>query len=293
MGYLCILLAVCSGLTEGFLIKKYNQKHTKGGFIFTAIVSLCSMLFFLFSDLITDNSGLSFPLAMLPYAIIAGILYCTASVMTYFALNCGSFAITMLILSYALVFSTVYGLVFLNESASAFTYIGFVLIALSLFFVRGASEKKEDGTAEKRFSAVWLICIVLSVIGAGMFGVLQRMQQVRFDDAVTNEFMVVALGISAVILFVVGLVKDKKDCGYIFKNGSPYALGAGLANGATNMLNMIAYTMIAISVAAPTEAGVKIIISFLLSCFVFKEKFFKRQIIGVILGAIAVVFLNI
>lgn len=293
MGYLCIVLAVCSGLTEGLLIKKYNQKHTKGGFIFTAIVSLCSMLFFLLLDIVTDDSGLYFPSQMLPYALLAGILYCMASVMTYFALNCGSFAITMLILSYALVFSTVYGLIFLKESASVFTYSGFVLIALSLFFVRGETEKQEDGEYKKKFSAVWLVCIVLSVLGAGMFGVLQRMQQIRFNDAVTNEFMVVALACSAVILFVVGFMKDKKDCLYILKNGSPYAMGAGVANGATNMLNMLAYTMIPISIAAPTEAGVKIVISFLLSCFVFKEKFLKRQIVGVVLGAIAVVLLNI
>ena len=295
MAYLFIVISVCTGLAEGFLIKAYNRKDEKGGFMFTAIVSLCAMLYFLCYDLIVDNKGLSFLPSMLPYAIIAGIMYCMASVLTYFALQLGSFAISMLILSYALAFSVVYGLVFLHEPASAFTYIGLVLMAVSLFFFRGQTEENKEGkkSEKKKFSFAWLICITLSVIGSGMFSVLARMQQLRFHDAVTNEFMVVSLGLSTIILVVAGIVKDKKDCLYILKKGSPYALGAGIANGMKNMLNNIVHMMIAISISAPTSTGISIVITFLLSCLVFKEKFLKRQIVGVILGAIAVVLLNI
>ena len=290
MAYLFIMFSVCAGLAEGFLIKAYNKKHEKGGFIFTAIVSLCAMLYFLFYDLIVDDKGLSFLPAMFPYAIIAGILYCTASVLTYYALQLGSFSITMLILSYSLVFNVLYGLLFLHESASAFTYIGLGLMALSLFFFRGKSDEHEE---KKKFSFLWLICVALSVFGSGMFGVLSRMQQIRFNDTLTNEFMTVSLGVSTIFLFVIGIIKDKKDCLYIFKNGSPYAFGAGVANGVKNMLNNVVYMLLPISIFAPTSAGGSIIISFLLSYFVFKEKFLKRQIVGVVLGAIAVVLLNI
>ena len=290
MAYVFIVSSVCAGLAEGFLIKAYNKKHGKGGFIFTAIISLCAMLYFLFYDLIADDKGLLFLPAMIPYAVIAGVLYCAASVLTYYALQLGSFAITMLILSYSLVFSVLYGLIFLRESATFFTYAGLVLMILSIFFFRG----KEDEIKEKKnFSFLWLICITISVIGSGMFGVLSRMQQLQFNDAVTNEFMVLALGISTIALFVIGVIKDRKDCLYILKKGSPYALGAGLANGVKNMLSNIVYMLIPISISAPTSAGMRIVITFLLSYFVFKEKFLKRQIIGAILGAISVVLLNI
>ena len=174
MAYLFIVLSVCAGLAEGFLIKTYNKKHEKGGFIFTAIVSLCAMLYFLIYDLIVDDAGLIFLPDMIPYAVIAGILYCAASVLTYYALRLGSFAITMLILSYALVFSVLYGLIFLREPATPFTYIGFGLMVLSIFFFRG---KEDECKEEKKFSFLWLICITVSVIGSGMFGVLSRMQQ--------------------------------------------------------------------------------------------------------------------
>lgn len=290
IGYLCILLSVCTSLTEGFLIKQYNKKYEKGGFIFTAVVSCFSMLFFLAFDLITDETGLTFTAEMLPYAFAAGIMYCAASVLTFFALKYGSYALTMLILSYSLIFTTVYGLIFLDEQATGFTYAGFVLIALSLFFVRA---EKSDDDGQKKNVFLWLLFILISVVCSGMYGVVQRMQQIRFDNAVTREFMVVALGCATVISLAFGLYSDRKDCIKILKQGIPYAGTAGVANGATNMLHMFVYTLMPISIVSPTNAGVKIVISFLLSCFVFKEKFLKRQVLGVVLGGIAVVLLNI
>lgn len=290
MGYLFILLSVSASLTEGFLIKIYNKKHEKGGFVFTAVVSLFSMLFFLLFDLITDRSGLTFTVQMLPYAFVAGAAYCTASVFTFFALKNGPYALTMLILSYSLVITMLYGLIFLKEKVEWTTYVGFVLIAVSLFFVRG--EKTEEDEKKKK-SFLWVLFIVISVICAGIFGITQRMQQIRFENKVTNEFMMITLGFSSLASFAVGCISDGKKSFGILARSMPYASIAGLANGATNAFKMLAFLTIPISIESPTAAGVKIVLSFLLSVLALKEKLLKRQIIGVICGGIAVVLLNI
>lgn len=284
MAILLILISGITGLVEGTLIKQYNSRHTKGGFLFTALVSLFSMLYFV----ITDTNGLQFENGIFPYAIVSGLLYCAASFLTFVALSCGSFTLSMLILSYSGVFTVLYGLLFLNETASLFTYVGFAIIVVSLYLVRG--EKEDEDT---KFSAKWLVCILISFFASGMFAVVQRMQQIRFNDAYTNEFMIVTLGLSAIILFVVGLTRDGKDLGYILKNGGLYATLAGLSNGATNGLGLVINTLIPISLSSPMKAGVKIILSFLLSVLIFKEHFLKRQILGVLLGTIALVFLNL
>ncbi len=304
--YLLMLISSVTSLAEGILIKQYNKRHNKGGFIFTAIVSLFSMLFFIFKDLIVDPHGLQFPVEILPYAIISGVLYCAASLTTYLALQTGSFAITMLILSYSLVISILYGLIFLGEPANVFTYIGFAAIAASIFLVRGKQANPE--TKGKKFSVKWLIYMIISVLGSGFLSVVMRMQQIdlaklmekpeyieKYGAGATfdSEFMIICLAISAVTLFVVGIVKDGNDIKYIFKNGTPFAGAAGVANGATNMLGMWINTLIAISIATPTRSAMKTVVSFLVSLLVFKEKFETRQIIGVTLGAVAVVFLNI
>lgn len=226
---------------------------------------------------------------MLPYAIAAGICYCSSFYLTFVAFSCGSFVITNLFLSYGLLFSIGYGLFFLRDPITFLTYPGLVLILVSIFLVR-QDKKEEQGTV--KISAKWVICTALSVLGSGMLGVLMKLQQVKFEQ-VDNEFMAVTLGFSALTLFIIGLIKDSGKLGYILKNGSLYATAAGLSNGATNFLSLLVTRMIPLSVAAPSRAGVKILFSFLLALFLFKERFSKRQIVGVILGTAALVLLNI
>lgn len=285
-----ILAVVSTGIHqfEGVAIKKYNSKHNKGGFIFTALISLFAMLFFF----ITDRGGLNFPPEMIPYGIAAGALYCMASILTYFAFGCGSFVLTNLFLSYSLVFSVGYGFFWLKESAGVLTYIGLAIMPISIFMVRG---QRRDGDTEESVkpSLKWVVCVALSVIGSGMFGVMQKLQQVRFEKSCDNEFMIVSLGFSAATLLAVGIIMNGKDLFYILRYGGLYASLAGVSNGATNLLNMAVNAMIPITVAAPTRSGVKIVISFLIARFVFKEKLAKRQIVGVVLGAAALILLNL
>lgn len=273
---------------EGVMIKKYNSKHKKGGFIFTALISLFAMLFFF----VTDNGGLKFPPEMIPYGIASGAFYCMASFLTYVAYGCGSFVLTNLFLSYSLLFSVGYGLFVLGESATVLTYIGLGLMMISVFLVRGV--KKDSAAEEKtKISLKWVICIALSVIGSGMFGVMQKLQQVKFEKSCDNEFMIVTLGFSAAVLLIAGIIMNGKDLLYILRHGGLYASAAGVSNGATNLLNLIVNAMIPISIAAPTRSGVKIVISFLISLFIFKEKLTKRQVAGVVIGAAALILLNL
>ena len=79
---------------EGVMIKKYNERHSGGGFIFNALISLFAMLFFF----ITDKGGLSFPLPLILYGVISGVFFCMALILTFVALGCGSFVLSNLFL---------------------------------------------------------------------------------------------------------------------------------------------------------------------------------------------------
>lgn len=284
MAILLIILLTCANLAESAFIKQYNLRHTKGGFLFTSLVSLGAMLFFL----LTDTDGLRFPPELLVYAVIGGALYCSASFLTYVALGCGSFALSMLILSYSVVFSIGYGIIFLGESAAVHTYIGLGLLLISLYLVR--ADKTDSGI---KLTPKWLVCILLAFIGNGMLGVVLRMQQIRFENACNNEFMLVTLGLSAGVLFLVGLIRERKDLKYVLRYGGLYATSAGVLNGVTNMLGILVNAMIPLSIASASKAGVKIILSFAASRLIFKETYLPRQIAGVLLGALALVLLNL
>lgn len=285
LGYFLILFGICTNLSESTLIKKYNSRYSAGGFFFTALISLFSMVFFM----VTDQNGFYAPKELWVYAVVAGVLYCIASFLTYVALRCGSFAISILILSYGLVFKIIYGLVFLKEEANIFTYLGLVVIMVSLFLTR--AEKTEK--SEKKMSLKWLVSIIISFFGSGMFGVISRMQQIRFDNSCTNEFMIISLGISFLFLSIAGIVMDRENIKMILKYGSLYACLAGFSNGLTNYTTLIVNELLPISLSAPIRAGVKIVITFLISKLFFQEEFLKRQIWGVALGAFALILLNI
>lgn len=276
---------------EGVMIKQYNKKHDTGGFFFTALISLFAMIFFL----VTDRNGLVFPVEMIPYGIASGAFYCMASFLTYIAYGCGSFVLTNLFLSYSLLFSVGYGLIILKEPATPLTYIGLALMMISVFLVRPKKEKSPAAETEIRvkISLKWIICVALSVIGSGMFGVMQKLQQVKFLKTCDNEFMIVTLLFSVVTLYLIGIIISGKNMLYILRYGGIYACLAGVSNGATNLLNLIVNAMIPISIAAPTHSGVKIVISFLISLVIFKEKLSNHQTIGVIIGAIALILLNL
>jgi glucose uptake protein GlcU len=105
--------------------------------------------------------------------------------------------------------------------------------------------------------------------------------------------MVITLAVSSLILLTVGLIKDGKCLKTVFKNGFFYAAGGGVANGVTNFLSLLVYTLVPISFAAPVKTGISIVIAFLIAVLIFKEKYTFRQYCGVILGCIALVLFNI
>ena len=284
MAMFLILISVCTGLAEGLIIKKYNAHHPRGSFVFTAMVSFFAMLFFM----ITDTDGMHFIPQIFPYALISGVFYSSASVLTFEALACGSYVMSMLILSYSLVFSITYGLVWLREPAGPLTYLGLAMILVSVYLTRG----EQDASGQKA-SLKWLVCILISFVGNGVIGIVGRMQQIRFDNSCTNEYMVIVLAFSTVVLLLFGIMRDGRSVPSIIRGSVLYAGGAGIANGATNLLGLAVNMLIPISIAAPSKSGLKIILSFLFSVFVFKEKFLKRQWAGIFVGTIALVLLNL
>lgn len=282
MGYLLIFFKTIANISESVLIKKYNAKHSSGEMFFTGVLSVFAMLFFI----ITDKNGFNFPTKMLPYAIFFGIIYCISYLFTFVAFSCGSFTLSMLIISYSLIFPILYGIIWLNDTVTPFSYIGFFLLMISLFLVRTKDEQKN------KISAKWLIAIIITTVGNGLLAIIQKVQQVEFDNSCNNEFMIIAIAISAAVLLTVGIIKDRKDIKEVIRYGVPYAGLAGISNGLNNFLLICVNTLLPLSIVSPLCTGAKIVMSFITGQFMFKEEYNKRQIIGVIIGTISLVFLS-
>ena len=112
MQFLLILVCVIISSMQNIFKKYFGQKCSHGDFLFSALVTGFSLLFFVVSGLVTGN--LPFSWEIVPYSLIFAIAYASATITGVLALRWGSLAITSLVMSYSLVIPTLWGLIVLK-----------------------------------------------------------------------------------------------------------------------------------------------------------------------------------
>ena len=283
LGYLLIAVFTLLNLTESVLVRNYAKKHGSGGMLMNAIVALFATLFFV----ITDTDGFYAPIEMIPIAVLNAFLFGAGFYTSFLAYRCGPYGLTRLISNFSLLFSIFYGIFFLNEQPGITTYIGIVMIFAAMVLIN----YKKKGEDEKGVSLKWFICVTISLFANGFIAILTRMQQIRFNDTCSKEFQIISIGGSFLLLAVIGLILDRDKLSYFLKHGVLYGIGAGIANGAKNFLTLMIYMLLPLSVVSPMKTGLGMLATFVLALFVYKEKYSKKQIVGVILGVVAVLLL--
>ncbi len=285
-GMLLIFAGLACHQLEAILVKQHGKKHGSGGMFFNAIICLCAMVYFF----VTDKNGLSFPREVILYGIANCFMYATGFYTTYLAFSLGSFGLTRLITSFSGIIAIFYGIVFLREPTTIITYIALALIFASVFLM---NFKKDSGKAETGLSAGWLICVLLTVISNGTISIIGKTEHDHLGDGFNNEFLIISLGGAALLLFILGFVFERKSIRSTLKYGFLYGMFAGLFNGINNLLIMITYNYLPLSFISPVKTGLGIVISFLVSVFLYREKFSRRQVISVVVGIVAVVLMNL
>lgn len=283
LGYLLIIVFTFLNLGESVFVRTYAKKHGSGGMLMNALVALFATLFFF----VTDTDGFHAPAEMIPIAILNAFLFGAGFYCTFAAYKCGPYGLTRLIGNFSLLFSIFYGIFFLNEKPRITTYIGIVMIFAAMVLIN----YKKKGEDEKGISFKWFILVMISLFANGFIAILTRMQQIRFNDTCSKEFQIISIGGSFLLLTVIGLILDRDKLSYFLKHGALYGISAGICNGAKNFLTLVIYMLLPLSVVSPMKTGLGMIATFVLALCVYKEKYSKKQIIGVILGTTAVLLL--
>ena len=292
LGYLLILVFTVLNLGESMLVKAYAKRFGSGGMLMNAVIALFAALFFLVSDFLKpETRGLYVPAEMLPLALINCGLFAAGFYFAFLAFKVGPYGLTRLITSFSLLFTIFYGIFFLDEETTALTYIGIAMILAAMFLINYKPKAKADATEENGVSLKWLIYLLITVFSNGFIGILTRMQQIRFENACSNEFQIISIGGSFVALALFGLIIDRDKLRGVAKNGLLYGLGAGICNGGKNFVTLAIYLCLPLSTVSPVKTGIGMISAFLVAIFFYKEKYTTLQKIGVLLGALAVILL--
>ncbi len=262
--------------------KEYNKRTAAGGkYLYGMIVSLFAAVFF-----VLTSGGLTWDAQVLPYSAGFAAAYGIGTAGGVAAVACGSLSLTTLITSYSLMIPTLYGLIFLNDAVGAGFFPGIVTLALSLVLIN----KKDDGEA---ISLKWVICVTLAFIGNGMCSVAQKMQQVASGGAYKNEFMIIALIFVAIGMGICSLKSERAMAKEYAKNAWYVAALTGIFNGIVNLFVMILSGIMPVAVMFPLISAGGIILTYVISRFIYKEKLSKLQLTGFVLGVVSVILLNI
>ena len=285
MPVLLMVLCTATLAVQNVFKKQYSMKCAGGDYFFSAVVSLFALLFF-----ILTSGQISLGIEILPYSVGFAAVFALATVYSVMAIKSGSLAITSLILSYSLIIPTLYGFLFLGEEITPLKCGGILLLLVSLFLVR-ADTKGESKTDKPTLK--WVIYLIIAFISNGMCSVVQNAQQRRFDGAQNSNFMILALIISTVVLLVISLIFERKTILNSLKKGLVLSAACGLCNGATNYLVMVIIAVVASSVFFPVLSAGQLVLTFIISVTLYREKFIPRQIAALVCGLASLVMLNI
>ena len=286
IGMIIILLGLIMHQIETIIVKNYGKKHGQGGMFFNAIICLFAMIYFF----ITDKNGLLFPKGIWIYGIVNSIMYATGFYTGYAAYKTGSFGFTKLFVSFSAIFSIFYGIIFLKEPTSVIMYIAIAMIFLSVFLM---NYQKDGDSGKNKISVKWIIYIILTVLSNAFISIIGRMQYGVYGDTYKNEFLIISLAGGAISLLILGAILERDSFKYTVKHGFLYGAGAGVCNGINNLLLLVAYNYLPISFISPVRTGIGIILGFIISILLYKERFTRRQLISAGIGIAAVILMNL
>lgn len=275
---------------ETMLVRRYGRKYGAGGMLFNGVICLFAMIFFLLSDL----DGLHFVSGIWRYGLINAILYAAGFYFAYLAHSSGNYFLTQTICSMSFIIPIIYGLFFLHEAANVLTYIALVLsISSVLLMCYARGQKNEQKEKSGSTSAKWLISVLIVLFSNGLITVVSKMQQSRFDGLHSNEFMIITLTGASLFLFVMGAVLEGKGMLKTLRQGFLYGIGAGLLNGFKNALNLVLITLVPLSVLSPLNKGVSLLLGYVVSVFLYKEKYTKLYYLSMLLSVISIVLMQL
>lgn len=299
--YILILLAVIGFAAQFSFMEIYKncvQQTTIAVLILLVVSNLAaSLLYLLISGFTVCFSWFSFFLAcamavvMVPYYIL-GIK----------SLSLGSLAIYSLFMMLGgMIVPFLYGVVFLQEEISVLKIVGCVLLTGFIILqavAQGETDKLEQSAGKKRKYLFFIICLLVFFIN-GATGVIAKAHQVATKAIDEISFTIISCLLtsilSAVFLGISLLKKGRKEkinqvrSIFLYK---PFLIMiiVGIVSYTANFLLLKAASNVPASVQFPLVSGGVIVLSSLVSFFIFKEKVSKKEWFS-ILGAFFSTFL--
>ncbi|MBR3942360.1 MAG: EamA family transporter [Clostridia bacterium] len=285
MKYLIVLLLCILAVTklsiQGAFGKK-NVKNSSDALVFNGVVFVVAAL--LFSPSVFGCSP-----AVWLYALPASIFTVAYQVFYTKALTMGSVSLTVLIANFAMVLNVLVSYFFFGDSMSPIRLSGIVITVIS--FIICTDFKKTQKKTQK-----WLLMAVLSLFTSSAGSVVSKFfgeSPYKNESAAYVSCLYIVSAVLVCIIYLIMHVKGKK---ITFSKGPlnviKYALGVGISLALYQLIYTTALGKMDGTFLFPAITGSTILLSTFSGVLLFKDMLPKRQIVGIVLGIIAVVLMN-
>ena len=259
-----------------------SAKKSPAPFLFNSIFALCSGGVFF----VSSGFKIELPTGSLIYLPLMIITYLGALLFAYMAVKTGPLSITAITSTFGLLIPILYGLVFYDEKITLLFVFGLLMLIVCAVLVSG--ETKGD---YQKVNLRWVIYNSLSILFGGSFTTVQNVVGKVFVKN-TSGIMATTLLSSAVVFLVISLIFERKAIKDRLKSGIPYMMGAGICNGSSNFFVMLVIPLMTTALY-PIMSVSSLVATLLISAFFFKEKLSKKQWIGIAIGVVSALLMNL
>ena len=293
MDYAILILLIAMNSSQFIFSKLYNnrQKHADP-YLCTMLIGATVFLFYA----VYGQFKFTFDYRTLIYGLFFGCAYCLGYIFQIKALEVGEVSLTSLVLSYSLVVPILFGIIYYKDSVSVWFFVAFALLIAALFLINYEPGNKSENTDSKRNKRLWLLFAALAFLGNAFCVILQTLHQKSIGGQ-RFEFMAFAMSLVIVVNAVLSYFNNKKlnTTSQSFKKGWWCAIILGLLNGVTNLSYMILASrgIIPVSLLNSFISVGSLLLTFIFSLLIFREKLRKLQLVGFFIGLVSVFLFTI
>ncbi len=270
----------CKNLAE---LQLFNGCFTGIAMLGALITALC-------------KGSLYIPFSGILAAAAFGIVFSICVFTNLKALEDGPLSLTTLIVNFSLIMPLGYSFFFLKESVTPqrIAGIGLLIVCIILF-------TNPKVTGEKKLSGKWLGLSLLSMVCNGFLSVFSKIYAMDTDNAYSGPYLMFcylfATATSLILFFF--LDRHRKDHAHTHVHSffTPAMCGiillVGVANFGLNLIVVLLATMMDGAIVYPAIQGGGPIIAAIVSRVLFGETISWKKAAAILLGAVAIVLLNL
>lgn len=288
MEYIYLICATCFSATLSIMSSVFNTKNAEyknASSLYNAIATIGAFLSWGAIYIL----NFEFDPGVLWYSLAYGVFYTMALMGLFKALEVGSLSLTALVKQLSLIGVAFWGLFFWEIPFTKNVLTGLIIIVIALYLCF----KPDKNMGKATVSLKWLLFAGMLLVGNAGCSIVQKYQQMHFDGKFGSMLMFFGTCFSAISCMILYFKSNNCKLSEISKKTLLFPVIGGTSSTMLNLfIILLISTPMSESIIFPGIAVGGLILTTLFSVIFQKEKLYIHQWIGISIGAMALVFLN-